>query len=470
MLTKERLKGGRFVTDFDSSVNTVRAVGSFLNGESHSGFSMGPGSRLLSRLMSAPPDRVRAAMFRGAGFSQGIPLNKVREIDIDLIDEWAVQQYPSGQYPVVVVGSTSGAAVHIAAALGAPFLPQTNLVALRDLATHVDAADGAMTALAPMVKLLAENNPRVAVYHMHDPAQDRPMVEAMAYMRLKRRALGPVYEQFLEENLAPGGVVLQVENSRTWRVHTVGERGYFQFGCLGGLSEDEYHEGSERITTYLEQEDAPVRTWETPEMDDRVPEAEWGFDPVLGEDIAGFAAAKGFTVRRLVSDEPQHQSPFAADLFRWWYGEMGRPTNQLLVQSYAQWDPFWTMRTGSVPFWLRFNMGTAYDELAEYLAQTEPYDVIYANLFSQGIESPDVVPVERWRELVERHAAERGEIIGVDEDTYPMDAGSSTRYERAFADLPTREELPEPLTIDQVDRFVRQSSAAGRTYSGVEWI
>jgi hypothetical protein len=449
-----RARAARYLTDFDSSVNGVRALGSFLHGKDHKALSMGPSSPVLSdTIATSPPDRVRAALFRVAGYSQGIPLDKVRHLDVDELDEWAVQQYDGGPYPVVVIGSGSGGVVHLAAALGAPFLPQTTLSGVRDLATQSDDAAGAMAALAPTARLIARNNPRVSVYHMHDPAQDRPMLEAMAYMRLKRLRLGRPYERFLTERLAPGGTILQVECTRDWRTRAVGDRAYFQFGCLGGVSEEEYHDSGERIASYLEQERSPVRQWRPPEPDARRPEAEWGWDPALGEDVRRVADQYGFRMRRLVCSEPQEHSPFVADLHRWWYRGLGRPADQLLVESYVQWDPMWMLRTGSVPFWIRFNMEPSYDELAEYLAAADPYDRIYLNLFSQGIESPGVVPVERWEALIREHA----EVIGVDRDTYPMDPGSTLRYQRAFQSIPTRQPLPEqPLTVAQVDQFARE--------------
>jgi hypothetical protein len=463
-----RLKGARFQTDFDSSVNTVRAVGGFLHGEDHRALNMGPRSHLLADVLAtSPPDRVRAALFRAMGFQQGIPLDRVRQIDVDDYDEWAVRQYDKGPYPVVVIGSTSGGVVHLAAALGAPFLPQTTLTAVRDLATQSDDAVGAMEALTPTTRLIAQRNPRVAVYHMHDPAQDRPMLEAMAYMRLKRLRLGRVYERFLEENLAPGGTILQVECTRDWSTRAVGERAYFQFGCLGGVPEEEYHESGERISKYLEQEDAPVRRWDPPEMDARRPEAEWGWDPSLGEDVATLADRFGYQVRRLVSREPQEHSPLVADLYRWWYDRLGRPTGRLVVESYVQWDPMIALETASVPFWLRFNMDPAYEELADYLRTAAPYEQIYLNLFSQGIESPGVVPVERWAELIERYVTGKGEVVGVDRDTYPMDAGGTLRFTKAFKRaIRERLPLPESLRISDIDHFLQDS---GRDYS-VEWL
>jgi hypothetical protein len=452
MLTRAR--AARFLTDFDSSVNTVRADASFLRGKDHPAMSVGPGSRVLARAVTTPPDRVRAAAYRVTGFAQGVPLDRVRRLRVDDLDEWVVRQYGEGPFPVVLVGSPSGGALHLAAALRAPFLPQTTLTSVRDLATHSDDPAGAMAALAPTTNLIAGNNPRVAVYHMHDPAQDRPMLEAMAYMRLKRLALGPVYERFLSRHLAPGGAVLQVECTRDWPVKTVGERAYFQFGCLGGLSEQEYHRPGERVAEYLAREGSPTRSWEPPKPDNRRPEAEWGFDGELGEDVIRVAGEQGFQVRRMVSGEPEEQSPFVADLYRWWYHQLGRPTDRLLVESYVQWDPMWVLRIGSVPFWLRFNMEPDFAALRDYLEATDPYDTIHLNLFSQGIDSPGVVPAERWEELLGRHALHEGGLIGVDRDAYPLDLGSTLRYQKAFEAIPARHPVPEPLRLDQVDRFV----------------
>ncbi|WP_219419173.1 hypothetical protein [Pseudonocardia nigra] len=456
-----RLRVARYLVDFDSGVTAARSLGRFLRGKDNRGLSVGPGSRLLADLASSPPTRVRRGTFSALGALQGIPLDHARRISADEIAEWIAGQYGRGPYPIVVVGSPSGAAVHLAAALRAPYLPQTTLAAVRDLATHPDDPRGAMQALAPTTRLVAHRNPEVAVYHMHDPAQDRPMLEGMAYLRLKRLTLGRTFERFLAERLAPGGTILVVEATRTWRSHAVGERAYFQFGALGGVPEDEYHDSGVRIADYLDREGSPWRRWDPPEADARRPEAEWGFDPALRPDLERVAAEYGYRLRRLVVDEPQELSAFVADLYRWWYRRRGLPGRRLLVESYVQWDPLWTLRLGAVPFWIRFNMEPSYKELERYLERTEPYDHIHLNLFSQGLQSPGLVPVQRWRELVTSSARLHGDLVGVDEDAYPLDTGSTPRFQPAFAALPPRHPLPAPLDITHIDRFLQ---ATDRSY------
>lgn len=282
------------------------------------------------------------------------------------------------------------------------------------------------------------------------------MLERVAYLRLKRLALGPVYERFLVERLAPGGVVVQVECVRDWPVTPVGERAYFQFGCPGGLAEDEYQLPTDRVTRYLAQEGSPRRTWEPPEPHGRRPEAEWGFDPALAADVERVVRENGFAFRRMVTREPDDASPFVADLYRWWYHQLGRPTDRLLVESYVQWDPMRVLRTGSVPFWLRFNTEPDYGRLRSYLESVDPYGEIYLNLFSQGVRSPGVVSAARWEQLLAANAP-RAALIGVDRDAYPLDLGSTMRYHEAFARIPERQPVPEPMDVTQVDRFVAEA-------------
>jgi hypothetical protein len=459
---RARARAARHLVDFDSGVNTVRATARFLRGKDHGGLSMGPRSRTLAGLASSLPARVRRGTFSAMGGLQGIPLDQARRINADEVSEWVVRQFGPGPYPVVVVGSPSGAAVHLAAALRAPYLPQTFLVAVRELQTHPDDPIGAMEALAPTVRLVARQNPEVVVYHMHDPAQDRPMLEGMAYLRLKRQRLGRSYERFLESRLAPGGTVLVVESSRTWRSFTLGERAFFQFGCLGGLSEEEYHASGPRIADYLARERSPWSAWDPPLPDGRPPEAEWGFDPMLLGGLQEVADRHGYRLRRLIVEEPQDLSPFVADLYRWWHRRRGLSGQRLLVESYVQWDPLWVMRLGAVPFWMRFNMQSDYDDLARYLRQSQPYDHVHVNLFSQGLWSPGVVPVERWRQLAASAASFTGEVIGVDESAYPLDTGSSMRFQPAFASLSPRHPLPAPLTVADVEEFLERSGGVHR--------
>jgi hypothetical protein len=70
--------------------------------------------------------------------------------------------------------------------------------------------------------------------------------------------------------------------------------------------------------------------------------------------------------------------------------------------------------------------------------------------------------VHHWRELAASAARVRGQVIGVDEDAYPLDAGSTMRYQPAFAALPPRHALPAPLDVAEIDRFLDTSTDSYR--------
>jgi hypothetical protein len=85
------------------------------------------------------------------------------------------------------------------------------------------------------------------LYHMQDPVQDRLMVKRMSYFRLKRRTLGPAYERFLRECLAPDGTIVIVECGLQWLTIRRGDRYTFQFGALGGATAEEMMHGGDRV-------------------------------------------------------------------------------------------------------------------------------------------------------------------------------------------------------------------------------
>jgi len=103
---------------------------------------------------------------------------------------------------------------------------------------------------------------------------------------------------------------------------------------------------------------------------------------------------------------------------------------------------------------MRFNMEPDHDQLRLYLKETQPYDHIHLNLLSQGLWSPGVVPVQRWHDLAASAAKVHGEVISVDQDAYPLDTGSTMRFQPAFAALPPRHPLPAPLTMADMDTFL----------------
>src|SRR4029450_13636290 len=95
---------------------------------------------------------------------------------------------------------------------------------------------------------------------------------------------------------------------------------------------------------------------------------------------------------RVVFEEPEDMSPLVADLYRWWYGALGLADNRLVVDSFILMEPYWTIRTGSVPFWMVFNTEPSLRALTSYLRDAPSFDEVRLTLFSHGVDSIGLVP------------------------------------------------------------------------------
>jgi hypothetical protein len=454
------MKPTRYVANFDSATAMLRATAHYLRGEDFPALdvvprSLAPAMRPVVAAVNALPEGVRESVYVWGGWGEALPPEKLGEVRAEEVSRWMVDEYPRRRYPAVAVGASSGALVHLYCALGIPWLPQTFLIPVRHTGAHPDEPREDMEWGKTLAPALLETNQELALHHMHDANQDRLMIRRMLYFRVKRLRLGEAYERFLEETLSSDGTIFLIECQRAWPTTRIGERHVFQHGALGGATEEEFIRGSQRVEDYLARHGSHRRRWDSPEPDDQSPEAEWGFEPSLREDVERFARERGYRVRRLIFDEPDHPSPLVADLYRWWYRKRGLPANRLLVESFILLEPWWTLRTGSVPLWMKFNMGPCLDWVESYLDETEPYDEILAMLFSHGVESVGLLPIARWHTLL-RRARKRGIFVGVAEEKFPKDYATFVRYHTELKKIPARFPMPEPLTLAQLDAFLER--------------
>ena len=455
-----------YLADFDSASAMLRALGRFLHGRDFPNIGMTSALKPFAKAVNLLPKTARDGIYKVSGALEATAPDDVERIDEGELARWVVGRYPPGRrYPAVLVGSSNGALVHLAAALGAPWLPQTFLFPVRlpirpgGGAPDIDDPRAVMEFGREPGRHLLAANPDLQLHHMHDPNQDRLMTQTMTYFRVKRRRLGDAYEGFLSDALEPGGTIFLVDCRRTWRTTRVGERHFFQFGAMGGATEEEYHEGGGRVGPWLEAQGSHVRRWDPPPADGRSPEAEWGFEAALGEDVERLARARGYRLVRIVFEEPEDVSPLVADLYRWWNRDRGLPANRLLVESFILLEPYWTLRTGSVPYWMKFNTEVSAGHLEHYLdgraADDEPFDEIHLMLFAHGAESIGLPPIDRWRAILGR-ARREGRFAGVDEGAYPADFAVYARYHDAIKEIAARYPLPAPLALDRLERFLAE--------------
>lgn len=451
------------VANFDSATAMLRATARYLRGQDFPALGQ---PRIMGRLAGAIDllgNRAREWLYTWSGWLEAIPPDRLGRVDAEAIARWMVDFYPRRQYPAAMIGSSNGAAVHLCAALGIPWLPQTYLIPVEQDWARPDEPIKDMEAARGPAQALLDANPDLQLHHMHDANQDRLMIAHMTYFRVKRLRLGAAYEQFLTETLPEGATIFLLECQRTWPTTQLGERHFFQHGALGGATPEEYLHGSARVEDYLRRYHSPYCRWESPEPDGEQPEAEWGFAPALRADVERFACQRGYRVQRIVFKEPEDFSPLVADLYRWWYAQRRLHPNRLLAASFILLEPYWTLRTGSAPYWMLFNTEGSLARLERYLDRVA-YDDIRIMLFSHGVESVGLPSIERWRAVLAR-ARCQGSFVGVDERRFPRDFATFIRYHTELKKVPARYPLPGPLALSQLEAFLAET--AGRYQ--VQW-
>ncbi|CCH32341.1 hypothetical protein ABZ816_24600 [Actinosynnema sp. NPDC047251] len=439
------MKPQRAVASFDSASAFLRVLAGHLHGRSSPVLGLGPAARAAGRvlpLVNRLPVAVREALYTWSGWSEAVREGRLHDVDSDEIARWAAGHYPRRRYPAVVIGSSSGALVHLAALAGVPWLPQTFLVPVRRHGIHPDRPREAMTALADARAAFLGANPHVAVHHMHDANQDRLMIRHMAYFRFKYRRLPAAYADFLDRHLEPGGTVLISDCAESRPTTSTGPRQFFQHGAVGGATEEEYARGGPRVAEFLAGYGSPVRAWDSPDPDSQSPEAEWGFDPALVPDLARLCAQRGWTLERLGFPSAQALSEPVAEAHRAWYTEQGVTANRLLVSSFALIDAHLPLTLGFVPYWTVFSTLPARDALDDYLRRAAAYDEIRLGVFSHGTRSIGLATPADWDLVLSR--ARHGACCGVDRAAFPLDFAANARFHEQAAKLPPAANRPGP--------------------------
>lgn len=444
------------VTAFDSSTVPLQMLASDLHGRDHQLFGGSPmGAAILSALSHCVPGGMRERIYQLGGRKEAVSREELHAFDAEAAARAVVGLYPARKYPAIAIGSSNGAAVHLCAALGIPWLPQNLLILAKESGLDPDQPRRILEKGRALAEPLLEANPHLALHHMVDPSQDRLMSREALYFRVKRLRLGPAYEKFIAEHLAPGGTVFTIECGLKWPVRRVSERHVFQLGGVGGLAPREYVDGSPRIEKFLEAQGSSLRRWDAAPPDEEQPEAEWGFAESLANDIATFAGTHGFRLRRVRFDSPEDLSPLVANLYRWWYRGAGSGLHpeRLIIESFFLMDPRQVLETASVPFWTVFNAESSAHAVERYLRSCGVFDDIRAVVFSHGIESPGLAPMSSWLSLLGRARVSSG-LLGVTPRRYPKDFQVFLRFHNALRRLPRRAHPSKPLSLEELDAFL----------------
>lgn len=439
------LRAGRAVAAFDSATAMLRATANALRGKDFPHLGHGRLSATPVRLSAFLPEGPRRGLYAWLGAAEGVPADRLGDIDLEAVASWIVDHYPRRRYPGVAIGSSNGAAVHLYAATGIPWLPQTVLVPVRRGANDPDDAVDALEFGRRVAPPLLERNPGVVLHHMHDGNQDRLMVARMTYFRIKWRTLPAAYEDFLTECLEPDAPVVLLEDTSSWPTTRVAERHVFQTGARGGLEPAEYLHGSARVSAFLRAQGSTAERFVAPAANGLSPEAEWGFEPALGDAVMAWANRAGHRTLRIRIPDPQKLADPVADLMRNRIRSAGGRGDRLLLESFAMLEPTQAFRTGSVPYWTFFGVESAQRALQRHLAKArsdgDPYHDVDVIVFPHGVASAGVAAPDRWADLGHDSTG-----------TLRLLAGTSTRWPAHFDTLarygPALRRLPDGVSAD----------------------
>ena len=446
------MRAAQAVAGFDTAAVMLHALARFLRGRDFPDLGRPRELPTLVRASALLPRPWRQRLYAWALASEALDPKSLDRVDSEAVAAWMARLYPRRRNPVVAIGAASGAVMHLCAALGAPWLPQTWQVPVRLRCDPDDPAAALAAGVEPGRRLLAAN-PDLVLHHLHDPVRDRLWLGQRARFQVKRTRLPAAWRRFLADRLTPGGTILMIECTGRWPTTRLDGRHVFQFGAPGGPGGPELFRGSPLQPEYLARMGARRGGWDPPPTDGDSPEAEWGFAPELADDVADFAERRGFRLVRMRFDDPADPSPLVADLYRGWHARRWLGANRLLVESYILVEPYLALRLGAVPFWLAFNGLTDAARLEAYLDRAPPFDWIDLTLFANGSDGIGQASIARWRQLLVR-ARRKGAFAGVDEGEYPNHFSVFARYAEALEDIPARHPLPGPLTLGEVAEFL----------------
>jgi hypothetical protein len=322
------------------------------------------------------PEALRRVAIAGDARNEALPADVAGRVDADAVAAWITDQYPASAYPAVVLGSPHGAAVHLAAALGAPWLPTGFTVTVAWPGGSVGDWPGALERGGTIAGQLLSANPSVTVRQIHDPGQHGPLCGSTLTLHVRWRSLPSAYRSFLRDRLRPDGASVLLRDTRLWPVRDIGPGYSFQVGSpVGGWTPLDYTTDNPPFRRLLSSIGA--EQWADPQRT-HPRYAETVGDPRLEPQLRGLAAETGHRAGRVLYPNPEALSGCVADLYRDWYREQGWGGDCCVVETGRLLDPWLLMAAGAVPYWCESASRRAADAAEQWLAGSAGFHSVTA--------------------------------------------------------------------------------------------
>ena len=403
---------------------------------------------MLSRFRGAPEPVRRAAVARAAGRA-AVPVPQAAQVDAEQVARWVVGHYPPRWYPGVVIGSPHGGAVHLAMALGVPWLPAAFEVTVQWPGGSVDNAVGALTHGSAVASALLAGNPGVAVRQVHDPAWRGVLAGSTVALIVRWSRLPDAYREFLGTRLAPGGPVLLLRDARTWPVLDHGGGHSFQVGGpASGLDPADFRVDSEQLGQVLRCAGGDRGRWNPPGASCPEGYAEHGVEPGFEATLRDWVGGAGSPLHRVLFPRPEALSAATADVYRDWLRAAGKTGNRCVIECGRLIDPWQVIRAGLVPYWCENASRRSVAGAEWWLAGSRSFTSVDVLPEPLGMSSPALAGLPQWR-AVASFGRRRAALDRLAARGYPTTPVPTRHATEVLRDQPY--DLPAPAPLRPVD-------------------
>jgi hypothetical protein len=395
---------------------------------------------------------VRRGALIGDAWADAVPADFADLVDADAVAAWIAGRYPDGAYPGVVLGSPHGGAVHLAAALGVPWLPTGFTLNVHWPEGTAGDWEGALEAGVHFAEQLLAVNPNVTVRQVHDPVRRGVLAGSTITLHVRWRRLPPAYLELLGRRLAPDAGALVLRDTRTWPVLGLGSGYSFQVGSpRNGWHPREYTTSNPSFAALLRQLDDDPWTPLDPQLPRRF--AELAGDVQMEAEIRDLLPES----HRILYPSPGVLSACVADLYRDWLRRSGRGGDHCVVETERLLDPWLVLAAGLVPYWCESASVAAVDGAESWLAGSSWFAEVDVLPQPPGTVCDAHAGPAQWRSpswfagstgMVDREAMRRYPML-------PLPTGHATAVLRSRTPA---EALPlPPLTMAAVVPALRHS-------------
>ena len=417
-----------FESPESSSPIVTRAVAAGLQGQSCDNYHFPAWQKAVLLVLGAlPQGAARFAISRFQTIS-GQPEDCMSNFSIDNLIQTRLDDYSQlkGQFPAISAGAAlGGPTTHLSLALGGPFLPQAFVVTLRGGSIDGDVRRY-FERSAELSLRIAKEDPSLLTIQHYDPIHDGWLTRWVNHLRFKLLDLPPLYAEFIRKRLQPGGAVVYLEGGASWLRYRIDERSLFQVGGWGGISAEEFLEGSERIQAYARRSGLKHTDWRLPGYPlERGAESEWGSEPGLAEALEAFCHDEGYRFVRISLPEPHDFSKLAFRTMQHLLGKEKREPSGVLVEMFSQFDASAVRQSGLLPLWLVFNTVDSLEFLKEMRPQFLAGKPVFFSPLATFSLTPDLVPFESWSAALDGLDWHN---IGARAGHYPADAWALVKW------------------------------------------